>query len=102
MTEYRNPAALRHAARIALEARLTTGRPYRAAESRGLGFIVAAAIIFGGIVPVAAAFLRPVAAIVAEMADVAPAGLFLLLLLFLAAKRRRRGSRAVVRSATAG
>jgi VIT1/CCC1 family predicted Fe2+/Mn2+ transporter len=102
MIEHRNPAALRHAARLALETRLATGRPYRAAESRGLSLIVVVAIIFGGIVPVAAAFLRPVAAIIADMVDVAPVGLFLLFLFFFAAGRRRRGSRTVVRSTIAG
>lgn len=100
MIDHRNPAALRSAARLALETRLTTGRPYRATESRGLGLIVAIGIVCGGILPLINAFLRPFVTIAAEMAGLAPVALLLLTLLVLLSARRRRSSRSLIRSAT--
>jgi energy-converting hydrogenase Eha subunit C len=89
MTEPRNPADLRREARAALEARIAAGRPFRAGESRGMGIIVAIAIVFGGIVPVVTAFARPFVTIAGEMADFAPVGLLLLGGLLVVRARRR-------------
>lgn len=81
MTSHHNPADLRREARAAVEARVAAGRPFRAGDSRGMGVIVAIAILFGGIVPVVTAFARPFVTIAGEMADFAPAALLLVALL---------------------
>ncbi len=101
MTVHHNPADLRREARAALEVRIAAGRPFRAGESRGMGVIVAIAIVFGGIVPVVTAFARPFVSIAAEMADFAPAGLLLVALLVGGrALLRRRSRRATLGIAT--
>ena len=96
MEQQKNPADERRRIRAEIEARTAAGRPARGADSdAGLGLIVGVAIVFGGLVPLAAAFLRPFGPILEGMGPFAPIGLFLLGCAIAATVARRiRRSRA--------
>jgi VIT1/CCC1 family predicted Fe2+/Mn2+ transporter len=79
MDQVRNPADERRRIRAEIEARTAAGRPAKTAGSdAGLGIIVAVAIVFGGLIPLVAAFLRPLGPILEGMGPFAPVGLLLL------------------------
>jgi hypothetical protein len=79
MDQVRNPADERRRIRAEIEARTAAGRPTKPAGSdAGLGVIVAVAIVFGGLVPLASAFLRPLGPILEGMGPFAPVGLLFL------------------------
>jgi hypothetical protein len=96
MEQQKNPADERRRIRAEIEARTAAGRPARGADSdAGLGLIVGSAIVFGGVLPLVVAFLRPLGPILEGMGPFAPIGLCLLAAAAVGAVFRRiRRSRA--------